>query len=106
MAPPAPPPPPSAPVRAGGDIKEPKRIHYVEPTYPTIAKQAKVSGMVIIEATIGKDGSVRDAKVLRPAPLLDEAALAAVKQWKYTPTTLGGVPVEVLLIVTVNFTLK
>ena len=92
--------------RVGGDIKEPKRLHYVDPVYPTIARQAKVQGIVIIEATIGKDGSVKDAHVLRPVPLLDQAALDAVKQWKYTPTLLGGVPVEVLLVVTVNFTLK
>ena len=62
--------------------------------------------MVIIEATIGKDGSVKDAKVLRPVPLLDQAALDAVKQWKYTPTLLNGVPVEVVMTVTVNFTLQ
>jgi protein TonB len=90
----------------GGDIKEPKLLNRVEPTYPTIAKTAKVQGLVIIEATIGTDGRVKDAHVLRPVPLLDEAALAAVKQWRYTPTSLGGVPVEVLLVVTVNFTLK
>jgi protein TonB len=61
--------------------------------------------MVIIEATIGKDGGVQDLKILRHVPLLDQAALDAVKEWKFTPTTLNGQPVEVLMTVTVNFTL-
>ena len=103
---PPPPPPTSAPVRVGGLVKEPKRIGYVEPVYPEIAKNAKVSGMVIIEIQIAKDGSVAKTKLLRPAPLLDEAAVEAVKQWKYEVSYLANEPVEVLLIVTVNFTLK
>jgi protein TonB len=92
-------------VRVGGDIKEPKKIKDAKPVYPQVAMAAKVEGMVIIEATIGKDGSVQDAKVLRHVPLLDQAALDAVKEWKFTPTTLNGQPVEVLMTVTVNFTL-
>jgi protein TonB len=104
--PPPPPPPPAAPVRVGGDIKEPRKIHDVKPIYPQIAMTAKVQGVVIIEATIGKDGSVTNAKILRSQPLLDQAALDAVKQWKFTPTLLNGVPVEVIMTVTVNFTLQ
>ena|SRR6187397_2797443 len=100
------PPPTSAPVRVGGLVKEPTRIKYVEPVYPEIAKNAKVSGMVIIEIQIAKDGSVAKAKILKPAPLLDDAALEAVKQWKYTISYLANEPVEVLMIVTVNFALK
>jgi protein TonB len=92
-------------VRVGGDIKEPKKIKDVRPVYPQIAQTAKVQGVVIIEATIGKDGSVKDAKILRSVALLDQAALDAVKQWKFSPTLLNGVPVEVLMTVTVNFTL-
>jgi protein TonB len=65
-----------------------------------------VSGIVIIEATIGKDGSVRDARVLRSVPLLDQAALDAVRQWRFTPTLLNNEPVEVIMTVTVNFTLN
>jgi protein TonB len=99
-----PPPPPQAPVRVGGEIKEPKKIVDVKPVYPEIAQRAKIAGIVIIEATIGKDGSVRDAKVLRSQPFLDQAALDAVKKWKFTPTLLNGVPVEVIMTVTVNFT--
>jgi len=103
-----PPPPPAAPQRVGGDIKEPKRLVYVQPEYPAIARAAKVQGLVIIEATIAKDGTVINEKILRSGPLaaLDQAALDAVKQWKYSPTLLGGVPVEILMSVTVNFTLK
>ena len=57
-------------MRVGGDIKEPKRIVDVKPMYPQIAQQAKIQGIVIIEATIGKDGSVKEARVLRPVPML------------------------------------
>jgi protein TonB len=105
-APPPPPPPPSQPVRVGGNIKAPTKIKDVRPVYPPIAQSARVSGMVIIEATIGADGRVKDAKVLRSIPLLDQAALDAVKQWTFTPTLLNGVPVPVIMTVTVNFTLQ
>ena len=72
--------------------------------YPAIAQSAHVTGAVIIEATIGPDGKVIDAKVVRSIPLLDQAALDAVRQWEYTPTLLNGVPVPVVMTVTVNFT--
>ena len=65
-----------------------------------------LAAVVIIEATIGPDGRVTDTKVLRSIPLLDQAAVDAVKQWTYTPTLLNGVPVPVIMTVTVNFTLK
>ena len=105
---PAPPPPPvkQEPVRVGGNVKAPERVKYVPPTYPPIAQSARVSGIVILEAVIGKDGTVTDVKVLKSIPLLDQAALDAVKQWRYTPTTLNGVPVPVIMTVTVNFTLQ
>jgi protein TonB len=103
---PPPPPPPSAPVRVGGNIKTPTKTKNVPPVYPPIAQSARVSGVVIIEATIGADGHVKDAKVLRSIPLLDQAALDAVKQWQFTPTLLNGVPVPVIMTVTVNFTLQ
>jgi protein TonB len=105
-APPPPPPPPQAPIRVGGAIKQPNKIKNVNPVYPPIAQSARVSGVVIIEATIGPDGHVKDAKVLRSIPLLDQAALDAVKQWQFTPTLLNGVPVPVIMTVTVNFTLQ
>jgi len=104
--PPPPPPPPPQVVRVGGDIKEPKKIQDKKPVYPQIAQTAKVQGVVIIEATIGPSGKVQDARVLRPIPLLDQAALDAVRQWEYSPTLLNGVPVPVIMTVTVNFTLQ
>ena len=106
QAPPPPPPPPTAPVRVGGNIKTPTKTKDVKPVYPPIAQSARVQGVVIIEATIGPDGRVKDAKVLRSIPLLDQAALDAVKQWQFTPTLLNGVPVPVIMTVTVNFTLQ
>src|SRR5205085_5042671 len=105
-APPPPPPPPQAPVRVGGNIRAPNKVKDVKPVYPPIAQSARVQGVVIIEATIGPDGRVKDAKVLRSIPLLDQAALDAVKQWVYSPTLLNGVPVPVIMTVTVNFTLQ
>ena len=101
-----PPSPPLAPVRVGGTIKPPVKIYDVKPAYPPIAQSARVQGVVIIEATIGPDGRVKEAKVLRSIPLLDQAALDAVKQWQFTPTLLNGVPVPVIMTVTVNFTLQ
>jgi TonB family protein len=87
----------------GGEISEPRKIRDVKPIYPEIARAARVSGVVIIEATIAEDGTVRDARVLRGVPLLDEAALGAVRQWLFTPTLLNGVPVEVVITASVNF---
>jgi protein TonB len=103
---PAAPPPPVQAVRVGGQIKEPKKINNVNPVYPDIAKQARVQGIVILECTISPQGRVTDVKVLRGIPLLDQAAIDAVKQWTYTPTLLNGVPVPVIMTVTVNFKLN
>ncbi|OYW04542.1 MAG: hypothetical protein B7X11_02810 [Acidobacteria bacterium 37-65-4] len=100
----APRPAQTTPLRIGGQVKAPERLKYVAPAYPAAALEARVSGIVIIEATIGKDGSVTEAHVIRSIALLDQAALDAVRQWKYTPTTLNGVPVPVIMTVTVNFT--
>jgi len=100
------PPPPQQAIRVGGQIKEPKKLKHVNPTYPDIAKQARVQGVVILECTISPQGKVSDVKVLRGIPLLDQAAIDAVKQWVYTPTLLNGVPVPVIMTVTVNFKLS
>jgi protein TonB len=107
-------PPPVAPVqqpspaivRPGGKIQAPTKIHDVSPVYPPIAQTAGIQGVVIIEAMIGVDGDVVDARVLRSKPLLDQAALEAVRQWRYTPTRLNGAPVAVVMTVTVNFQLR
>jgi protein TonB len=96
----------SSPVRPGGVVKTPIKVRHVPPVYPAIAQQARVDGVVIIEAVVGVDGRVVEAHVLRSKPLLDEAALSAVRQWEFTPTTLNGVPVPVIMTVTVNFTLR
>jgi protein TonB len=100
------PPPPAAPVRVGGNIKPPMKTKDTRPVYPPIAQSARVQGVVIIEATIGPNGKVQDARVLRSIPLLDAAALDAVRQWEFTPTLLNGVPVPVIMTVTVQFTLS
>ena len=91
------------PVRVGGNVKAPERITYVAPEYPAVAQAARVSGVVIIEATVSPEGNVAEAHVIRSIALLDMAAIDAVRQWKYTPTTLNGVPVPVIMTVTVNF---
>ena len=97
---------PPAPVRVGGNIRAPQKTRNVNPVYPQIAQSARVQGVVIIEATISPTGKVQDARVLRSIPLLDQAALDAVRQWEYSPTLLNGVPVPVIMTVTVNFTLQ
>jgi protein TonB len=92
------------PIRVGGRVQTPNKIKDVKPVYPAIAQSARVSGPVTIEATIGPDGKVADANVVRSIPMLDQAALDAVRQWEYTPTLLNGVPVPVIVTVTINFT--
>jgi periplasmic protein TonB len=102
----APPPPPVKAVRVGGDIHEPRRVRNVAPVYPDVAMKAHVEGIVIIEATIDAEGRVVDATILRSIPVLDAAALEAVRQWVYTPTLLNGVPTPVIMTVTVTFRFK
>src|SRR5215470_16006209 len=97
---------PVQPVRVGGNVPPPKKIKDVRPAYPAVAQSARVQGVVIIEATIGPDGHVQDARVLRSIPLLDASALEAVRQWEFTPTLLNGVPVPVIMTVTVNYSLQ
>ena len=77
----------------------------VRPVYPPEAQAARVQGIVILEAVIGTDGHIRDVKVLQSIPLLDQAAIDAVKQWVYSPALMNGQPVAVAITVTVNFTL-
>ena len=96
----------AAAVRVGGKIRPPTKVKDVQPVYPAAAKSARVSGVVIVEATIGADGKVIDAKVLRSVPMLDQSALDAVKQWEFTPTLLNGKPVPVVMTVTINFKLE
>ncbi len=95
-----------SPVRVGGTVKTPTKIHDVRPVYPQEAQDAHVSGMVIVEAVIDTGGNIRTARVLRSIAMLDEAALQAVRQWRFTPTMVDGVAVPVIMTVTVNFTLQ
>jgi TonB family protein len=104
VLPPAP--PPTRRVVVGGDIKPPARSKYVAPRYPDIARANGVQGVVIIEAVIDAQGRVEQARVLRSHPLLDEAALAAVRLWEYTPTLLNNRPTAIVMTVTVQFSLR
>lgn len=103
-----PPAKPAGPIRitTGGKIQPPVRVHYQPPTYPQIAVISRVQGTVTIEAIISATGAVQDAHVVSSVPLLDEAALAAVRQWAYVPTRLNGVPVPVIMTVKVEFKLQ
>ena len=83
----------------------PALITRVEPEYPNIAVNARVQGVVILEAVVGRDGRVEEVKVLRSIPLLDTAAIAAVHQWRYSPLLLNGTPERFVLTVTVSFSL-
>ncbi|MCX6573954.1 MAG: energy transducer TonB [Candidatus Aminicenantes bacterium] len=93
-------------VRAVGDVKPPKLVKQVDPVYPDEARKAGVEGVVILEAKADEQGNVVDARILRSVAPLDQAALAAVKQWKYEPLLIGGKARKVLFTVTVRFTLK
>ena len=104
-APPPPPPPPVERVRVGGNVQPPKLVARVNPAYPPLARQARIQGTVKLEGVISKDGTIEELKVVSGHPLLIQAALDAAKQWKYQPTLLNGVPVEVITTIDVNFTL-
>jgi protein TonB len=107
-APPPPPPAPKAPqgpIRVGGQVKAPQLTHRVNPTYPPMAQSANIEGNVVLEAQVNKAGRVESVRVVRGHSMLDQAAIAAVKQWQYEPLTLNGQPVEFILTVTVNFTI-
>jgi len=88
----------------GGDVREPRKIKDVRPIYPAAALATGDAGVVVLEAKISEAGTVKDVRILRSVPLLDQAALGAVRQWLFTPTLLNGTPTEVLMTVTMNFT--
>ena len=106
----APPPPPSDPnvkrITIGGNVQQAKLVSQPKPQYPPLAKQARISGVVQLQALIGVDGSVKNLQVISGHPLLIPAALEAVQQWTYQQTLLNGQPVEVLTQIDVNFTLS
>jgi periplasmic protein TonB len=113
-APPPPPPPkveapkPVTPqrIRVGGNVQAAMAIRAPKPSYPPLAKQARIQGVVRLNAVIGKDGTIQDLKAASGHPLLVPAALEAVRQWLYKPTLLNGEPVEVVTVIDVNFTLS
>jgi protein TonB len=106
VAPPPPGPVSKAPVRVGGKVKSPRPLFTPSPLYPFIAKQTHVEGAVQIDAILDTDGSVIEMKVVSGHPLLIQAAMDAVRSWKYEPSYLNGQPIAVELIVTVTFVLQ
>jgi protein TonB len=97
---------PQVPRRVGGDVVPPQRIAYTAPQFPPAAQAARMEGTVVLEAIIDATGVVQDVKVLKSVPLLDRAAVEAVRQWRYTPTRLNGVAIPVIMSVTVTFSLR
>jgi len=103
--PPLPPPPKRTPVRIG--VLEPSKcIFQVDPVFPRLARIAGISGAVILEAIIDEEGNISEIKILSGHPLLRDAAVEAVRQWKYSPTILNGEPVPVVATVTIVFKLR
>jgi protein TonB len=92
-------------VRVSQGVTQGLKIRDVKPSYPALARQARIQGTVLLQAVISKDGSIEGLKVLSGHPMLVPAAIDAVKQWRYKPYILNGEPVEVDTQVTVNFTL-
>ena len=84
-------------------MKAPALVRHVAPVYPDLAVRAQVQGVVILEALVDRDGRVEDVKVLRSIPLLDAAAVEAVRQWRYSPLLLNGRPERFIATVTVSF---
>jgi protein TonB len=114
-APPPPPPPvkkeepkPVTPqrIRVGGNVQQAKLVRQPRPVYPPLAKQARIQGVVKLNAIISRDGTIQNLSVLSGHPLLVPSAMEAVKQWVYQPTLLNGEPVEVVTQIDVNFTLS
>jgi TonB family protein len=92
-------------MHVGNGITAPQKTKDVKPVYPPMAVASGVHGIVILEATIGRDGKVQQVTVLSGEPLLQKAAIDAVDAWEFTPTLIDGAPVPVIMTVTVNFTL-
>jgi periplasmic protein TonB len=93
-------------VRVGGNVKPPVKTKDVKPVYPAIAVQSRLQGVVIIDATIGTDGKVKDTKIIRSMKVFDDAAVAAVRGFEYKPTVVDGRPVQVIMTIPVNFSLQ
>jgi TonB family protein len=115
---PAPPPPsqvpvvevtpakPVGPMRVSAGVLAGNLVSKVDPVYPDVAKKAHVQGAVVLQATIAKDGTVKDLQYISGAPMLVVSAIEAVEQWKYKPYLLNGEPTEVETSITVNYALN
>ncbi len=88
------------------EAQQKKLVHQVQPVYPDVAKQAGMQGTVVLKVFVGKEGNVQGVKVLSGDSVLAQAAVDAVRQWRYQPTVVDGVPVNVVTTVTVEFRLK
>ncbi len=111
LPPPPPPPPrelpkPAAPLAVSNLQQQSKLIRMIQPTYPPLARQARIQGVVLLHIVVDEQGNVIRADVVSGHPLLEDAAVAAVKQWKYSPTILNGNPIKVTTTVSVVFTLQ
>ena len=93
-------------VRVGGTVKPPTRVKAVPPVYPPAARQGRTQGVVILEAVIGIDGKVKNTKIVKSIPMLDAAAVDAVKKWEYQPTLIAGQATPVIVTIPVNFKLN
>jgi TonB family protein len=111
LPPPPPPPPPPAPgqtstrVRVGANVLAANLVSKVDPVYPALAKQARIQGVVVVEAQISKGGNVENLQVISGHPLLVQAAIEAVKQWEYSPVLLNGEAMDVVSTININFAL-
>jgi protein TonB len=97
---------PSKPIPVSTGVQAAKLITQIKPAYPPLAVSARISGTVRLVAIIGQEGGIRNLQVISGHPLLTQAALDAVRQWRYQPTLLNGEPVEVITQIDVNFTLS
>src|SRR6266436_6723738 len=105
-APPPPKPKLTGPLKVGGNVQAARIINRVQPVYPALARQTRISGTVRLHAIIGKDGTIQQLEVMNGHPLLQQSALDAVRQWRYQPTLLNGDPVEVDTTIDVIFSLN
>src|SRR5229473_1774865 len=103
---PPPPKPKGGPLKVGGNVQAARIVNRVQPVYPPLARQTRISGTVRLHAIIGKDGTIQQLEVMNGHPLLQQAALDAVRQWRYQPTLLNGEPVEVDTTIDVIFSLN
>jgi len=96
----------TGPVRVADLPVPPRKIVDVRPVYSEMARQTRTEGTVVLEAVLDPTGSVTQLRVVRSVPLLDQAALDAVRRWKYSPSMIGGRPVSVLMTITITFHLQ